>query len=185
MTRTTESSVHTRKRAAARWWRPGSLMPVLVAAGTLAAACGGGGSHAAGSSSTSAQSRAGQSGVLFISCIRAHGLPNLPDSAVSLIGGQLDFHIPGYLKAQFPSAFRACESDLPAGDIPQAKRFNIPAELSFASCMRSHGITDFPDPLPGGGFNINLANTNSSQFEAAAQACQGTAFTGTRRHEQY
>jgi hypothetical protein len=165
------------RRTTPRRRRAGPVVVVLVTAGALAVACGGRGSPDAASASpnaTSAQSPARQSGLLFASCIRAHGIPNLPDSAVSVIGGQLQLHIPGYLKPQFPSAFQACQRDLPPGDIPARKRFNIQEELNFASCMRSHGITDFPDPLPGGGWHINLANTNSPQFEAAAHACQAT-----------
>jgi hypothetical protein len=45
--------------------------------------------------------------------------------------------------------------------------------------MRSHGIRDFPDPMPGGGvaFQINAGpgsdlNPSSPRFEAADQACR-------------
>jgi hypothetical protein len=36
--------------------------------------------------------------------------------------------------------------------------------------MRSHGITDYPDPMPGGGFRITF-DTSTPQFEAARNAC--------------
>jgi hypothetical protein len=46
--------------------------------------------------------------------------------------------------------------------------------LAFARCMRAHGVANFPDPdaqghlfLPQGGFD-----PNSTQFQAARQACQ-------------
>ncbi len=89
-------------------------------------------------------------------------------------GGQLEMHIPGYLKGepQFQSALQACRRDLPGGTGP-AKHVNIRNELNFARCMRSHGITDFPDPLPGGGWDVP-GDTNSPQFGAAANACQST-----------
>ena len=45
--------------------------------------------------------------------------------------------------------------------------------VAFSRCMRSHGTTNFPDPLPGGGFNIT-GNTNSQQFQAADNTCRAT-----------
>ncbi len=168
-------SAKGRKPAIPRWRRVGPLAVVLVAVAALAAACGGGSKNTASSSpnAASAQSSASQSGVLFASCMRAHGVSNFPDSAVSVSGGQLELHVPGYLKSEpeFGSASRACQRDLPGGGASAKPSVNIQEELEFANCMRAHGITDFPDPLPGGGFDI-LGDTNSPQFEAAENACQ-------------
>ena len=47
--------------------------------------------------------------------------------------------------------------------------------LSFARCMRSHGVSSFPDPTPGGGgFDLSAPGTNSSSpaFKAAQTACK-------------
>jgi hypothetical protein len=46
--------------------------------------------------------------------------------------------------------------------------------LSFSRCMRSHGVSSFPDPNSGGGFNVNVAGINSASpaFEAAQTACK-------------
>ena len=54
--------------------------------------------------------------------------------------------------------------------------------LSYAKCMRTHGINDFPDPTPGpggqgGGFSIKAGpgsdlDPNSPAYKAANQACQ-------------
>jgi hypothetical protein len=175
MIRTAQYSAEVRRRTIPQRRRAGPLVVVLVVAAALGAACGGGASHSAASAPNiaSGQSPAGQRGLLFASCIRAHGIPNLPDSDVSVSGGRVSFHIPGYLKPQFPSAFQACQRDLPGGDIPARKHVNIREEISFASCMRSHGITDFPDPLPGGGWDVP-GDTSSPQFEAAVHACQST-----------
>ena len=50
------------------------------------------------------------------------------------------------------------------------------AGLKFAQCMRSHGVSNFPDPgSHGGGFQVQLAggtNPSSPAFQAAQQACQ-------------
>lgn len=175
MTMTARSPAEGTKRRVPRWRAAGPMLVLLVAVAALAAACGGGGSHDAASPSsnaTSAQNSAEQGAILFDSCIRAHGIPDFPDSAVSVNGGQLELNIPLYLKSerQFQSALQACQKDLPGGGA-SAKHVNIQEELIFARCMRSHGITNFPDPRPGGGFNIP-GNTNSPQFEAAENACQ-------------
>ena len=47
--------------------------------------------------------------------------------------------------------------------------------LSFARCMRSHGVSSFPDPTPdGGGFSVSAPGINSSSpaSKAAQTACQ-------------
>jgi hypothetical protein len=50
--------------------------------------------------------------------------------------------------------------------------------VSFAKCMRTHGIPNFPDPTtrPGGAPTFNLApahiDTSSPQIQAAARNCQ-------------
>jgi len=117
-------------------------------------------------------SSARQSGILYASCMRAHGVSNFPDSAVSVnAAGQVEMHVPFGIKneAEFASASMACHNDLPASNIP-VKHVNIQEELEYAECMRSHGIADFPDPLPGGGFHITF-NSNTPQFQAADNAC--------------
>jgi len=45
--------------------------------------------------------------------------------------------------------------------------------LAYARCMRSHGITDFPDPNSQGGFSApNGMNPNTPQYAAANNACK-------------
>lgn len=40
--------------------------------------------------------------------------------------------------------------------------------------MRSHGVTDFPDPNSAGGYDLRSRNIdrNSPQYQSAASACQ-------------
>lgn len=47
------------------------------------------------------------------------------------------------------------------------------SDLRYVSCMRSHGIRNFPDPLPGGGFNLPLDLKANPEWSSAQQACQG------------
>ncbi len=46
--------------------------------------------------------------------------------------------------------------------------------LAFASCMRSHGVPNFPDPSPGGGIHISSSsgiNPFSPAFKGAQSQC--------------
>jgi hypothetical protein len=45
-------------------------------------------------------------------------------------------------------------------------------DVAFAHCMRSHGVPDWPDPLPGGGFPRTGAGGNSPLADSAINACQ-------------
>ena len=60
--------------------------------------------------------------------------------------------------------------------------------LAYSRCMRSHGISDFPDPTtsPGGGVAIQLnggpgsdLNKHNPTFKAANQACRSLEPDGT------
>jgi hypothetical protein len=45
--------------------------------------------------------------------------------------------------------------------------------LAFSECMRSNGVTAFPDPSPGGGINLDGTGINpgTPAFQAAQTAC--------------
>ncbi len=60
------------------------------------------------------------------------------------------------------------------------------AELAFAQCMRTHGVPNFPDPNPSGGFSVSgqLNGNPSGPAAQAHNACRhllpsGSATTGT------
>jgi hypothetical protein len=192
---TTRSPAERTKRRVPRWRAVGPLVAVLVAVAALAAACGGGGSHHAASSSsngaivhssngTSASSSARQSGVLYTDCMRSHGITDFPDP---LPGGGYDLPQGVDFKSNpdWQSAQQACQDDLPGGG-PSGKqgnsKVNIPEELTFAACMRAHGITDFPDPNSQGVIQIanpaGILDPDSPQFEAAQNACQAPGSAG-------
>lgn len=47
------------------------------------------------------------------------------------------------------------------------------AALAYAKCMRSHGVTDFPDPNAQGGFSApNGMNPNSATYKSASNSCK-------------
>jgi hypothetical protein len=47
-------------------------------------------------------------------------------------------------------------------------------DLAYAQCMRSHGVADFPDPNPGGGFGGSVTSEvlNNPDYATANSACK-------------
>lgn len=90
-------------------------------------------------------------------CLRTHGQPDFPDPVQNANG---DWGFP--LSAGKPSAPAACESLFrQARSVNQALSSPAPLTLAdmatlrkFAKCMRKHGLPDFPDPTPGGRFEL-------------------------------
>jgi hypothetical protein len=119
----------------------------------------------------------------YSECMRSHGVPKFPDpdSQGHLMirvgpGTGLDPNSPAFRAAQ-----RTCQKLMPNGGkpTPAQTRQAMAAALKFSACMRSHGVTKFPDPkiqADGGmslGFNRNSGiDPNSPQFQAAQRACQ-------------
>jgi hypothetical protein len=63
------------------------------------------------------------------------------------------------------------------------------AELAYSKCMREHGITDFPDPQPGGGIAIQAGpgsdlDPDNPQFKAADEACKSLLPTPSKEDQQ-
>src|SRR4029077_15274630 len=87
-----------------------------------------------------------QNGLLaFSQCMRSNGMPNFPDPQ-RFVGGnvKLTIHQLGS-SPQFSAAMSACNHLLPnrggaPGGTDQQTRTQLADELSFARCMRSHGI---------------------------------------------
>jgi len=185
MTTTTEPP--TRRPKGTRWRlrRVGVGALLLVVAGALVAACGGGGDPSASSGtaggSSSNQSSANQSGIAFASCMRANGVPNFPDSAISDTNGRVELNIPSGLdtnSSQFKSAMQTCRKDLPNGGSSgggSSSGSSAQQVIKFANCMRANGVPNFPEPnsqgqeLITGGSGLN---PNSPQFQSAMQTCQ-------------
>ena len=79
-----------------------------------------------------------------------------------------------YMLTGYQSANNACKKLAPpVGLTPAEQQQKITGELKYAGCMRSHGITNFPDPKSDEfGFNLRGVDTNSPQYQAAQQACR-------------
>jgi hypothetical protein len=169
-----------------------SAASLAVAAALLLAACG------SSSPKTGRQTAAaGQNeGIEFASCIRSHGVPNFPDPTSSGGGGvriqqnqtagsgaSMTVNGVPVSAPAFQAAQKACAKYMPQPkSIGATQGRNLRhAALEMASCMRAHGVPNFPDPIvqagPKGsvGVQINTAgggpNPNSPSFQAASKIC--------------
>jgi hypothetical protein len=113
---------------------------------------------------------------LFARCMRSHGVANFPDPGASGAIPKESVQQLGVSDSQFQSAQSACNHFLPnGGNGPnQAELQHVRAlGLSFARCMRSHGVA-LPDPGSDGRIpdpTSSGINQGSPQFQAANQAC--------------
>jgi hypothetical protein len=152
-------------------------LAVALACTIALAACG----SSASSSGTSTGPGNGTS-LAFAQCTRAHGVPNFPDPLPS--GGfarGIDRQSPAFQTAQ-----KGCIHILKAGAAQQrptaAQRA---AAVTYARCMRAHGVPNFPDPVTSspapntnaivqGGLIFPLGSTidpNSPAFKHADATC--------------
>jgi hypothetical protein len=171
------------RRAPLQRWRvrrAGLAVAGLVIAAALVAACGSGpasssapqgasGSPAASGSSASSTYR---SDLAYAACIRSHGVPNYPDPKPN---GAFDVTT-NPNDPLLRAAQRDCASLLPAGQQQETAGHFTPQQvaqlLTYAKCMRSHGIVNFPDPTSKGLGAMNGIDMNSPQFQSASRTCQ-------------
>jgi hypothetical protein len=134
------------------------------------------------SSPSTSASRAGdnhEAQLAYARCMRAHGITDFPDPPPQSGSGHgaPDTHF-GRHSPQFQAADRACHSLLPADPGGKKNEHLQQLALEYAQCMRAHGISDFPDPDNGGGFEFPRGdassdlNPNNPLFQAADQACK-------------
>jgi hypothetical protein len=131
--------------------------------------------------------------------MRAHGVPNFPDPGS---GGGIEIPDNSGIEPRSPafrSAQSACFKLLPGGGPGRAG--NSEARklmmLKLARCMRSHGISSFPDPSssppsapptgggvafgsPGAFISVPQTMIQSPGFKQAAAVCGFPGFGGDR-----
>jgi hypothetical protein len=167
-----------------RWIAPAVLAPAALA--ILAAGCGGSsGSRVAQLTSTTqttsadtvaASSKAGDP-VAFSRCMRAHGVPNYPDPGSDGTIPKESLQQLGVSLRRYQAAQGACRSFLPnggGGPTPAQLQQERAQALTFARCVRSHGVPSFPDPDSTGRIPDPATagiNQGSPAFEAANRAC--------------
>jgi hypothetical protein len=123
----------------------------------LAAGCGGSsgtrvaqlGTTMTQSGPTSKSSASPPLAVAYSTCMRAHGLSKFPDPDSSGQVPKVGLQRLGVSSAQFQSAQTACRHLLPNSgqSSPDQVQQVMNALSRFARCVRSHGASNWPDPL--------------------------------------
>ncbi len=176
-----------------RWaWPPTArtTAAIIATAGLalLAAACGGGSNSgspgvanvgSSTSASSSATTSASNGPLAFSRCMRSRGVPNFPDPNGS---GAIPKETPqqlGVSSSQYQTAQTACARLLPnSGGVSQAEIQQMMSGMRrFAGCMRSHGVSNWPDPSTDrAGYPIfylqGKIDENSPQIVTKIHACQ-------------
>lgn len=167
---------------------------VLVGVGLLVAGCGGSkapavasvGAVTASSSAAptapvvtggsvpvdSGSNPAGGPAAVFDACIRAHGVPNMPGPGEGMPAGF------DQGSQQFQKAVKECLKLVPQDAPPADVSHPVGPLLAFAKCMRSLGVTTFPDPNSQGQFDesgMAGIDRESSIFQTALKACRPLA----------
>ena len=185
-----------RNRGERRSRRRGGVMAAgLVALGLSVAGCSSG-SSGQGVVSAASSSAAGQvsshvsgkpSTLAYAQCMQSHGIKNFPEPNSS---GQLTVtpgeSLPDFNSPQFQAAAKACVSLHPAGVTPAQQAQQLDQDIAYAKCMRSHGVTNFPDPDPstGDSFDLQGIDVNSSQVQSADKACGGNSSVGINQRNR-
>jgi hypothetical protein len=106
--------------------------------------------------------------------MRSHGVPNYPDV------GKPTPQQAGVSESQFNTGVSACRHLLPHGGVSQETaqqtRTQLADELSFARCMRGHGLSRFPDPTAQQGLTVEMVQAQGIDVHSPAvlrivQAC--------------
>jgi hypothetical protein len=158
----------------------------LVAVSLLAAGCGGsrspGVANVASTSTTAASTMPRGGAFAFARCMRAHGVPSWPDPNSSGVFDKSKIRQLGISAPRMRAIEdRSCGHLLPQKggpqqETPQQARTRLADELSFARCMRSHGVSRFPDPTAQGGLSVEMVQAHGIDVHSPAvlrvvQAC--------------
>lgn len=182
-----------------RWFslRKFASIAVLLVVSLLVASCGGGSSStpsvasvtsttSASSAGSSAPSTQNQAMIAAGKCLRQHGLTNFSGLIIATSGpakGKVILakgSLKNYSGSVVRQALQACQAALAkaglqggvnSGPSPQQMQYL----LAFAQCVRSHGISNFPDPTSQGQFTLTDTGINKYALTpaqlAAAKAC--------------
>jgi hypothetical protein len=183
------------RRIGVRFYRASLLVTALLGTGLLAAACGGSSGAGVASLGTSTTTttvvstlgpknlaEAQSEALRYISCLRSHGEPNMPEPDVSGRHVSIDITASSGVNPnspQFAAASNACKHLLPNGGVPKGDTITSADQADYlkaATCMRSHGISNFPDPTfqnDSVAFNSRTPiDANSPQYKSALTTCE-------------
>lgn len=180
----TDSTVSLERSRRSSYQRSCGIVALVVATSILLAACGGpripGVANQGSTTTTTAVANGGgtpaSDNLAFAQCMRAHGVANYPDPNSSGNIAKESLQQLGVSASRYASALNACKHLLPgggSGPTPAQLQYEKALGLSFARCMRSHGVP-LPDPDSSGripdpaSFGVNQG---SPKFEAGNTAC--------------
>lgn len=147
---------------------------MVAAAALVLSACGGKTHHNSTPSSPAGNTEASVMTQLS-KCYREHGAPNYPDPVQNSDGS---WGVPGQPTDPPASTHQACasiEAKLP--QISSTKPLSA-ADMAkmrhFASCMRQHGLTAWPDPQADGSFRLPQATLQAGKqgFMTQMKSCR-------------
>jgi len=170
----------TRRRP--RFWLDALTVILIIGVAFAAAACGSSPSSSGSSSGLLTLRTMTAEGLAYAKCMRSRGIQNFPDPTVKDSGQQrgVGFNVPAAVRnlPGFNSAAKTCEEKTHFGSMsPAMMQAGMAKAVKFTDCMRSHGISNFPDPVEkNGDIVIGLGSasgvdSNSAQFKAANSAC--------------
>jgi hypothetical protein len=154
----------------------------VIAAAVVLAGCGGG--PASPKSSGGGPSRLTGSlaeALQFSRCMRAHGITGYPDPTAHGHQISITLHVTrgSNLNPRSPqsqAARNACKAFQPSGNMTAAQKVAANARaLRYSQCMRSHGISSYPDPNGQGTISVAAGpgiDPRSPLFQRAQRACQ-------------
>jgi hypothetical protein len=176
-------NIRVTRRPRRTWPRTARTAAAIIATtgvALLVTACSG--SNAPGVAivgSPSAGSSSPTSPLAFSQCMRSHGVPKFPDpSSNGTIpkGAAQQF---GIGDTQYQAAQNACARLLPnnGGVSPAEIQQAMSGMRRFAQCMRSHGVSNWPDPTTDrAGYPIfylqGELDMNAPQIMTGIHACQ-------------
>lgn len=160
-----------RLRTKSRYLLQGVVIALVVASCAIAlAACGSAKPATTAASLNPSTTTAQHAALRFAQCMRAHGVSNFPDPASNGRAPTSD-HVNKRSPA-FRTAAQACHPLMIAMAAIKPKTSHA-RDIREAECMRTHGVPNFPDPLPGGGYDYpGSINPNSPAFQRASNECQ-------------
>jgi hypothetical protein len=167
-----------------RWAWPSTARTVTAIIATaglvlLAAACDSG-----SPSSTSARSTNSQKALGYSHCMRSHGVSEFPDPTDSGAVPKVSLQQLGVSRSIFLASQTACQHLLPDSDeSSQAQDQQVMNALwQFARCVRSNGVSNWPDPLtesdpgepdtPGFPRDVQGVDENTPEVKTAMGKCQ-------------
>jgi hypothetical protein len=126
--------------------RTAAAVVAAAALALLAASCSG--SSSSGGPSNAGPSPSSRSAVGFSQCMRSHGVPNFPDPTSNGTIPKGTAQQFGVSDARYQTAQTACAHLLPnSGGVSQdVIQRAMSGMRRFAQCMRSHRVSNWPDP---------------------------------------